>query len=56
MAYFDKKTGQIVLSPDDQKMFKETGIIGSLQNQDNRTPISNHIMEWIWGPLKDNRK
>ena len=48
MSYFIKETGEITLSQEEKKMFKECGINASL----GRTPIADNIIKWILGEKK----
>jgi len=43
MAYFDEKSGEIILSQEDKKMFQEI----NLNIQNHKTPISDSIMKKI---------
>lgn len=48
MAHYDKTSGQIILSPEDQKTFKEKA--SNMQNK--RTPWADSIISWIKGDEK----
>ena len=46
MAYFDEKTGEIVLSEDDKEMFKD--IQSNFSPKGIRTSWAKSIIDWLW--------
>lgn len=43
MAYFDEKSGQILLTPSEKSMFKECEVNASV----GRTPTADKIIKWV---------
>ena len=52
MAYFNEKTGELLLSYEDIQMFKECG--HNLSGQNKAPSWSENIINWLMGELKEN--
>lgn len=47
MSYYDKRSGNIILSEEDKEMFDEIKRDLNQPNGKVRTPIANNIIKWI---------
>ena len=47
MAYLDREQKKIVLSTEDEEMFRESAIYNSTKTENRRMKTSEHIMHWI---------